>query len=111
MSADTLEVFVGQMTVAELCGRTGCKVEDLLGFCAGQGAGEGARPRESRSGKLDDRVMGLIENSSSNGVRGRELADAIGATLPQIRGALKRLVDAKRIRFTGLTSARRYWAT
>ena len=47
---------------------------------------------------------------ASDGLGGRDLANATGATLPQIRAALKRLVDAKRVRFEGQTSARRYRA-
>lgn len=54
--------------------------------------------------------MALIE-VASDGLGGRDLANATGASMPRVRAALKRLVDAKRLRFAGFTSARRYWAT
>ena len=37
MAVDTLEKFVGQMTVAELCRRSGRSVEELLRFCSRSG--------------------------------------------------------------------------
>lgn len=134
MSVQALESFVGQMTVAELCSRTGRGLEELLAFCSNR------RPAESTSaapvaktksaaktktktkttgGKrvrassdelvaLDDRVMGLI-SATHDGIGGREMADKTGETLPRLRGSLKRLVDKKKIRFAGNTAARRYW--
>ena len=53
--------------------------------------------------------MALIAGAP-DGLGGRDLANATGATLPQVRAALKRLVDTKRVRFEGQTSARRYSA-
>ncbi len=112
-----LETFVGQMTVSEFCTRTGRGVDELLGFCLPNGAGQGtsgssrsARPRSgSRVGGLDEQILGLL-GRATEGMGGRELANATGATLPQVRGALKRLVAAKQARFAGKTAARRYWA-
>ncbi|MCR9165495.1 MAG: hypothetical protein ACE37F_00585 [Nannocystaceae bacterium] len=120
MSVEPLEEFVGQMTVAELCSRTGRRIDELLLFCEG-GAGKGSKgpasqpvrkPSRSRTRthKLDEQIFGVLEGAS-DGVGGRDLANATGATLPRVRAALKRLVAAKRVRFAGLTSARRYWAT
>jgi hypothetical protein len=43
MSLQVLESFVGQMTVAELCSRTGRGVEELLAFCSDR------RPAKSAS--------------------------------------------------------------
>ncbi len=52
--------------------------------------------------------MKVLEGAPQ-GLGGRELADSVQTTLPQLRGSLKRLVDAKKVRFAGKTSARRYW--
>ena len=121
MSVEALEAFVGKMTVAELCSRTGRRVDDLLGFCFAGRAGQGASPApveaktrggprvRARSGGLDEQVMTLIAGAT-DGLGGRDLSNATGATLPRVRAALKRLVDAKRVRFEGQTSARRYKA-
>ena len=130
MSVQALETFVGEMTVAELCNRTGRSVEDLLAFCssgrpaksASTGTPGGAKPKAKSSGKtrrvratsdelvaLDERVLGLIR-AAKDGVGGREMANKTGETLPRLRGSLKRLVDKRKVRFAGNTAARRYWA-
>ena len=117
MSVEALEAFVGEMTVAELCARTGHRVDELIGFCFARGAvaapssagvtTRGGSRGRARSDGLDEQVMTQIAGAP-DGLGGRDLANATGATLPQIRAALKRLVDAKRVRFEGQTSARRY---
>ena len=121
MSIEALEAFVGKMTVAELCNRAERRVDDLIGFCFAGGAGQGATPApaemkvrggprvRARSGGLDEQLMTLIAGAP-DGLGGRDLSNATGATLPRVRAALKRLVDAKRVRFEGQTSARRYKA-
>lgn len=130
MSVEVLESFVGQMTVAELCSRTGRSVEELLAFCSNSRPAKStsvasapkAKPKKKAGGKkrrvrassdqlvaLDERVMGLI-SAAKDGIGGREMADKTGETLPRLRGSLKRLVDKKKIRFAGNTAARRYWA-
>lgn len=132
MSLQALESFVGEMTVAELCSRTGRSVEDLLAFCSNRRpakassaapaaqtktktkAKSGGKKRRVRASSdelvaLDIRVMELITNAK-DGIGGREMANVTGETLPRLRGALKRLVDKKKIRFAGNTAARRYWA-
>jgi len=127
MSTEVLESFVGEMTVSELCGRTGRSVDELLAFCVGAQRPKSApaaataaktvakkAPRKRANGLdlagLDERVMKLLKRNGK-GRGGRELADATGTTLPQLRGSLKRLGAAKRVRFSGQTAARRYWAT
>ncbi len=123
MSADVLEAFVGEMTVSELCARTGRSVDELLAFCTGSQRPKSApaastvakkAPRK-RANSLDrvgleERVMKLL-GRKGKGHGGRELADATGAPVPKVRDALKRLAAAKRVRFAGETRARRYWAT
>ncbi len=130
MSVEVLESFVGQMTVAELCNRTGRSVEELLAFCSNRrpakttpasAAPKAKAPKKSGGKKrrvrassdelvaLDERVMNLI-SSAKDGIGGREMANKTGETLPRLRGSLKRLVDKKKIRFAGNTAARRYWA-
>ena len=130
MSVEVLESFVGQMTVAELCNRTGRSVEELLAFCSNRRpakstsvssapkaktkAKAGGKNRRVRASSdelvaLDQRVMGLI-TAAKDGIGGREMADKTGETLPRLRGSIKRLVDKKKIRFAGNTAARRYWA-
>jgi len=132
MSVEVLESFVGQMTVAELCNRTGRSVEELLAFCSNRRPAKSnsatsaapaakAAPKKKSGGKkrrvrassdqlvaLDERVIGLIR-AAKDGIGGREMADKTGETLPRLRGSLKRLVDKKKIRFAGNTAARRYW--
>lgn len=130
MSVEVLESFVGQMTVAELCNRTGRSVEELLAFCSNRRPAKstsatpkattktktksGGKKRRVRASSdqlvaLDERVLNLI-TAAKNGIGGREMADKTGETLPRLRGSLKRLVDKKKIRFAGNTAARRYWA-
>ncbi len=123
MSSKVLEAFVGQMTVSEFCGRTGRSVDDLLGFCGGASPSthriQQPSPAPTKSTRtrassldlaaLDERVVTLLRGARK-GLGGRELADSTGTSLPQLRGSLKRLVSAKRVRFDGQTSARRYWA-
>ncbi|MBV1859845.1 MAG: hypothetical protein KUG77_15645 [Nannocystaceae bacterium] len=132
MSVEALETFVGQMTVAELCSRTGRGVEELLAFCSSSSrpakstpasapaktktkakkkpaGGKRVRASSDQLVELDERVMELIVGTD-DGIGGREMADKTGETLPRLRGALKRLVDKKKIRFAGNTAARRYWA-
>lgn len=133
MSVEVLESFVGEMTVAELCSRTGRSVEELLAFCSGRRSAKSAAPptaaptkaktkTKSAGGKkrrvrassdelvaLDVRVMEMI-SAAKDGIGGREMADKTGETLPRLRGSLKRLVDKRKIRFAGNTAARRYWA-
>ena len=135
MSAEVLESFVGQMTVAELCTRTGRSVEELLAFCsnrrptkstsvssAPKASAKKTKAKSKAGGKkrrvrassdelvaLDERVMGLI-TAAKDGIGGRELANKTGETLPRLRGSLKRLVAKKKVRFAGNTAARRYWA-
>jgi len=118
-----LEAFVGEMTVSELCGRTGRSVGELLAFCTGSQRPKAAPAASAIAKKapqkraksldlvgLDERVMKLL-GRKGKGHGGRELADAIGAPVPKVRDALKRLAGAKRVRFAGQTRARRYWAT
>lgn len=125
MSAQVLESFVGQMTVSEFCARTGRSIDDLLRFCGGSGSprsknlprtpspapkvGKRTRATSLDLVALDERVVTLLRGARK-GLGGRELADSTGTSLPQLRGSLKRLVSAKRVRFDGQTSARRYWA-
>ena len=135
MSLQALESFVGEMTVAELCARTGRSVEELLAFCSNRRAPKATsaaaapaartttktKTKAKSGGKklrvrassdelvaLDIRVMELI-SGAKDGIGGREMANTTGETLPRLRGALKRLVDKKKIRFAGNTAARRYW--
>lgn len=133
MSVQALESFVGEMTVAELCSRTGRGVEELLAFCSNRRPAKatsaapaaqtktktktktksGGKQRRVRASSdelvaLDVRVMELI-TSAKDGIGGREMANTTGETLPRLRGALKRLVDKKKIRYAGNTAARRYW--
>jgi len=135
MSVQALESFVGEMTVAELCSRTGRGVEELLAFCSNRrpakatSAAPAAQPKTKTNTKtktktggkkrrvrassdelvaLDIRVMELITDAK-DGIGGREMANTTGETLPRLRGALKRLVDQRKIRFAGNTAARRYW--
>ncbi len=137
MSLQVLESFVGQMTVAELCSRTGRGVEELLAFCSDRRPAKStsasassadptpkakAKPKSSTKGgkrrvrassdelvALDERVMAMIA-AAKDGIGGREMADKTGETLPRLRGSLKRLGDKKKIRHAGNTAARRYWA-
>lgn len=123
MGTEALEAFVDEMTVSELCGRTGCGVEELLAFCTDTQRPK-SKPVAAVAAKkapkkrvndldlmgLDERVMKLFKHNGK-GFAARELADATGTTLPQLRGSVKRLVAARRIRFAGQTAARRYWAS
>lgn len=117
-----LEAFVGEMTVSELCARTGRCVGELLAFCTGaprpKSASAVSRAVERTPRKrvnrldlvgLDERVMKLLKRKGK-GHGGRELADVTGVPVPKVRDALKRLAAAKRVRFAGQTRARRYWA-
>ncbi len=128
---EVLEAFVGEMTVSEICARTGRSVDELLAFCTGS-----QRPKIEPTGSTDAKPTGLtvpkktlrkransldlvgfeerlmkLLGREGTGHGGRELADASGAPVPKVRDALKRLAAAKRVRFAGETRARRYWAT
>ena len=124
MVADVLEAFVGEMTVSELCSRTGRSIDERLAFCTEatqRPANHSAAPKPAKKnsrklGKgsghaaLEGRVMKLLRRKGK-GRGGRELADALGVPVPKIRDTLKRLAPAERVRFAGETRARRYWAT
>ncbi|MGH1348431.1 MAG: hypothetical protein ACRBN8_43165 [Nannocystales bacterium] len=122
MSIEVLESFVGEMTVSELCGRTGRSVDELLAFCTGSQRPsapvaatvvEKAPRKRANSADLaglDERVMKLLKRNGK-GRGGRELADATKTTPTQLRSSLKRLIAAGQARFAGQTAARRYWAT
>ena len=125
MSMGVLEAFVGEMTVSELCGKTGRSVDELLAFCTGSqrparppATPQGAKKKKAsrkRANSLDrvgleERVMKFL-GRKGKGRGGRELADALGVPVPKVRDTLKRLAAAKRVRFAGETRARRYWAT
>jgi|GEM_PF-1505378 len=58
---------------------------------------------------FDAALLDLLKGVQS-GMGARDIADETGASLPQIRSAVARLVSKKKVRFEGKTAARRYWA-
>ena len=127
MKDRALEEFAGNLTVAELSGRTGRSIEDIVRFCSGGVVAEASSARRSsstaatapssisavetrtRTGRdaFDAALLGLL-TGVQNGLSARDIAEETGASLPQIRSAVVRL--GNKIRFKGNTAARRYWA-
>ena len=130
VSNRVLEEFVGDLTAAEFCTRTGTRVEDLVRFCfeGRRAKGTGSRRATSSTGRkrqpaqergsvntrtqagrdaFDASLLALLTGVQS-GLSAREIAEETGASLPQIRSAIARL--GKRVQSKGKTVARRYWA-
>jgi len=134
MSIQVLESFVGSMTVAEFCNRTGREVEELLAFCSSsrsssrssspssgrsqpktqtaKAAKAPSKPRRrvnrSKGSELSEPILEAIRNA--DGLSSREIADRFGISTTDVRGALKPLISSRRVRHVGATKARRYFA-
>lgn len=109
-----MESMVGEMTVGELCTRAGLSVADFVNT-----AFDGTRPAPSspkttkgkvpRGGLALDQVLAALASVGA----AAELEDVrtkVGGSVPQVRSALQKLAEAKKVRITGQRRGTRYTA-
>lgn len=134
MSAQSaLETLVGEMTVAELAGKSRRSVEDIVGW-AMSGTAAGRAPSRGRSatapaatkaasrgtsgkkintrsakGRADYEASVLrVVKAASSPISAPEIRSEVGGTPQQARAALNRLIELGKISYQGRARATRY---
>lgn len=122
-----LEDLVGSMSISELAQRSGKTIEAITAFALGDTNGSPrakASPQSTatrlrkettgqrttataRAGSFDEKVLAAIVAAGGE-ARSVDIEAAVGGTAEERRGALHRLVAAKKLKRSGIARATKY---